>query len=77
MLLFHVWIILIFFSGIAGNFVCDIMLHTTDADVALLNSGTLRSDRVHPKGEFKMKDLMAILPMIDTLVVIRIKGIYV
>lgn len=32
-----------------GNFVCDIMLASTHADCAILNSGTLRSDCVHPK----------------------------
>ena len=50
------------------------MLEGTEADCALLNSGTLRSDRVHPKGSFKMKDLLAILPMVDPLVVIRVSG---
>jgi len=57
-----------------GNFFADIMLRSTEADVALLNSGTLRSDRVHPRGQFRMLDLMAILPMVDSLVVIVITG---
>ena len=57
-----------------GNFVADIMLRSTEADVAILNSGTLRSDRIHPCGEFRMRDLMAILPMIDSLVVIAVTG---
>ena len=59
---------------LSGNFITDIMLSGTNADVALLNSGTLRSDTLHPKGEFKMKDLMSILPMIDPMVVIKITG---
>jgi len=57
-----------------GNFITDIMLRSTEADVALLNSGTLRSDRIHPHGEFRMRDLMSVLPMIDSLVVIAVTG---
>ena len=45
-----------------------------DTDVALLNAGTLRSDVVHPVGSFKLKDLMAILPMIDFITVLKISG---
>lgn len=43
-----------------GNFVTDVMLAATHSDLALLNSGTLRSDRVHPKGPFTMRDLVRI-----------------
>ncbi len=57
-----------------GNFITDIMLEGVEAEVALLNSGTLRSDRVHPRGEFRMRDLLAILPMVDPVVVINITG---
>lgn len=38
-----------------GNFICDIMRAATQTDIALLNSGSLRSDTVHPAGPFKMK----------------------
>jgi len=57
-----------------GNFVTDIMLRSTEADVAILNSGTLRSDRIHHCGDFRMRDLMSVLPMIDALVVIAVTG---
>lgn len=57
-----------------GNFICDIMMAACNGDVALLNSGTLRSDRIHPRGEFKMRDLMTILPMLDPLLVLEITG---
>ena len=57
-----------------GNFIADIMLRSMEADVAILNSGTLRSDRLHPRGEFRMRDLMSILPMIDALVVVSVTG---
>ncbi len=52
------------------------MCRSTDADLALLNSGTLRSDTIHPKGQFRMKDLMSILPMCDPVVVLKCSGIY-
>lgn len=57
-----------------GNFIADIMLEATDAELAMLNSGTLRSDMIHPRGEFKVRDLTAILPMVDPLIVLKIKG---
>ncbi|XP_064639871.1 mannosylglucosyl-3-phosphoglycerate phosphatase-like isoform X2 [Lineus longissimus] len=57
-----------------GNFICDIMCAASSADLAILNSGTLRSDRIHPRGEFRIKDLTAILPMLDPCVVIRVTG---
>ncbi|KAG8194114.1 hypothetical protein JTE90_003053 [Oedothorax gibbosus] len=57
-----------------GNFICDIMLSATHSDVAILNSGTLRSDRIHPRGPFTMRDLVTILPMMDSLLVISVKG---
>ncbi|CAL8106599.1 unnamed protein product [Orchesella dallaii] len=57
-----------------GNFVCDIMLASCNADCALLNSGTLRSDRIHSSGQFTMRDLMTILPMLDSLVVLKVSG---
>lgn len=50
------------------------MLEATDAELAMLNSGTLRSDMIHPRGEFKVRDLTAILPMVDPLIVLKIKG---
>jgi 5'-nucleotidase len=46
----------------------------TNADFALLNSGTLRSDTIHPAGPFFVKDLVSILPMIDPLVLLEITG---
>lgn len=38
-----------------GNLITDIMRRATRADVALLNSGTMRSDSVHEAGVFRMK----------------------
>lgn len=57
-----------------GNFVCDIMVAATNADFALLNSGTLRSDCIHSAGPFFLKDLLKILPMIDPMVLLELNG---
>ncbi|KAK7079008.1 hypothetical protein SK128_013735 [Halocaridina rubra] len=57
-----------------GNFICDIIMAACNGDVAIINSGTLRSDRVHPVGEFRMRDLMTVLPMLDPLLVLEITG---
>lgn len=62
------------FSLHLGNFITDIMLTATNAEVALLNSGTLRSDRIHPKGDFLLRDLLTILPLPDALCVISVSG---
>uniref|UniRef100_A0A8D0LB87 Ecto-5'-nucleotidase n=1 Tax=Sphenodon punctatus TaxID=8508 RepID=A0A8D0LB87_SPHPU len=57
-----------------GNLIANAMLEATHADVALLNSGTLRSNRVHPAGDFTMHDLLTILPIVDPLLAVRITG---
>ncbi|XP_043833537.1 mannosylglucosyl-3-phosphoglycerate phosphatase-like [Dromiciops gliroides] len=57
-----------------GNLVTNAMLEATRADVALLNSGTLRSDRIHPAGDFTLHDLLAILPIVDPVLVVRVTG---
>jgi len=57
-----------------GNFITDIMLRSVEADVAILNSGTMRSDRIHPRGEFKIRDVMSILPYANSLVVLEVTG---
>lgn len=57
-----------------GNFFADIVAAATRADVVLINSGSFRSDTVHPKGDFRLNDLMTILPIIDTVVTVLITG---
>ncbi|XP_053156537.1 snake venom 5'-nucleotidase-like isoform X2 [Hemicordylus capensis] len=57
-----------------GNLVANAMLEATHADVALLNSGTLRSNQIHPAGDFTMHDLLTILPIMDALLVVRVTG---
>ncbi|KAH6946620.1 hypothetical protein HPB50_014211 [Hyalomma asiaticum] len=50
------------------------MLSATHSDLAILNSGTLRSDRIHRKGAFTMRDLVTVLPMMDSLIVLSATG---
>ena len=38
-----------------GNFLSDVMLAALQADCAILNAGTVRSNVKHPKGEFKLR----------------------
>ena len=38
-----------------GNLVTDVMVAALNADCALLNSGTLRSDTEHPEGKFYLR----------------------
>jgi 5'-nucleotidase len=57
-----------------GNLVCDVMLASTHSDLAILNSGTLRSDTLHPKGPFKLRDLVTIMPMMDPMIVLNATG---
>jgi len=54
----------------------DLQVAATDSDLALLNSGTLRSDRIHPPGPFTLRDLNAILPTPNSLIVIQITGYF-
>ncbi|XP_063043095.1 5'-nucleotidase-like [Engraulis encrasicolus] len=57
-----------------GNLIANAMLEATHAEVALLNSGTLRSDRLHPAGDLTMRDLLQILPMRDLVLVVEATG---
>ncbi|RVE41893.1 hypothetical protein evm_013467 [Chilo suppressalis] len=57
-----------------GNWVCDVLLAATGADLVILNSGTFRSDQVHAAGDFTLRDLSTIIPMRDLLVVVEATG---
>ncbi|KAG2448379.1 hypothetical protein HYH02_006961 [Chlamydomonas schloesseri] len=57
-----------------GNFVADAWRKAAGAEIAILNSGSLRSDMIHPPGIIKAKDFVAILPMVDTTVVMECTG---
>ena len=44
------------------------------ADCAILNGGSLRSDRIHPKGPFLLKDLRDILSFDSELACAEVTG---
>uniref|UniRef100_A0A1B0C2X8 5'-Nucleotidase C-terminal domain-containing protein n=1 Tax=Glossina palpalis gambiensis TaxID=67801 RepID=A0A1B0C2X8_9MUSC len=55
-----------------GDWVCDVVLDASGADIVIINSGIFRSDQVHPAGPFTMRDLMNII--LHPLVLIEITG---
>ncbi|RMZ95270.1 trifunctional nucleotide phosphoesterase -like, partial [Brachionus plicatilis] len=57
-----------------GNFLCDIIMSSVEADCAILNGGSLRSDKVHQAGPFTRRDLRSILPFDCELVVVYLSG---
>jgi len=57
-----------------GNFVTDVMCAGLNADVAMINSGTLRADAVIEKGAIRVRDLLTILPMLDELCLVELSG---
>ncbi|CAJ1452526.1 unnamed protein product, partial [Effrenium voratum] len=44
------------------------------ADVAVLNSGTIRADAIIEKGDIKVRDLVNLLPMLDELCLLQLTG---
>lgn len=57
-----------------GNLVCDLLRVASGADIVLLNSGTLRSDTLHPAGTLTFRDLTNMLPMLDQTALIEMSG---
>jgi 2',3'-cyclic-nucleotide 2'-phosphodiesterase (5'-nucleotidase family) len=45
-----------------------------EVDCVLLNGGSIRSDRLHPAGSFKFKDLRDILSFENELSVLKVTG---
>jgi len=57
-----------------GNLICDLWQEATGADCVILNSGSLRSDVIHPAGVLTRRDMMNVLPMVDQTMVIEVNG---
>jgi 5'-nucleotidase/UDP-sugar diphosphatase len=55
-----------------GNLVCDMMRETTGADIALLNSRSIRMDI--PKGKITLEQVYALLPFDNVLVTMDMTG---
>lgn len=57
-----------------GNFFADVMKEKMNADLAILNGGTIRSDKIYPVGDIKKEDLINILPFKNEIHVIEMQG---
>lgn len=57
-----------------GNLVADAMKDYTKADVALINGGGIRAERVFPAGPLTKKDIMDALPFTNYVVKLEITG---
>ena len=57
-----------------GNFVADLMRAAVRADVAILNSGTLRADSIIEAGDITLRDLQKLLPQDKAIVKVKLSG---
>jgi 2',3'-cyclic-nucleotide 2'-phosphodiesterase (5'-nucleotidase family) len=44
------------------------------AEIAIINSGSLRADKLMPPGPITYRDLVSLLPMLDELTVLGLTG---
>jgi len=58
----------------SGNFICDVIKDEFSVDISLINSGTIRTETVHPAGPVTLKRILEILPYEDIIVTATIKG---
>lgn len=66
-----------FMEGNLGNFLADVYRETLGSDVALVNSGSIRSDATYGPGDITKKDVLTILPFENTLVKVRLTGAHI
>ena len=58
-----------------ANFVADVIRTEYDnAELALVNCGTLRSNAIIPAGEVTLRMVQELLPMVDQIVLLRVPG---
>jgi len=57
-----------------GNFIADAYRAALDSDVALVNSGSLRSDATYGPGELTKKDVLSVLPFENAIVKVKLTG---
>ncbi|PPS96817.1 5'-Nucleotidase/apyrase [Cryptosporidium hominis] len=58
----------------AGNWLTDIMRSAAKTEIALINSGTIRSDCVFNIGPVRNQDILMMLPFVDNLVKLGVPG---
>jgi 5'-nucleotidase / UDP-sugar diphosphatase len=57
-----------------GNFITDAMRARLDADVAVLNGGGIRTDRIVPAGPLTKRDVHALLPFTNAVMKLAVSG---
>lgn len=57
-----------------GNFIADAYRRAVDADVAIVNGGSIRADLTYNPGPLTKRDVLSILPFNNPIVKIRISG---
>ena len=57
-----------------GNFITDAFRKSLDADVALMNGGSVRADELMAPGQLTVRDVLSILPFKNKLVKIEVTG---
>ncbi|EGR28575.1 ser thr protein phosphatase family protein, putative [Ichthyophthirius multifiliis] len=57
-----------------GNFYADVIRKDTQADIAILNAGTIRSDCIFEEGEITFQMMCKALPFADVIVVLEMNG---
>src|SRR5690606_24369745 len=61
-------------EGALGNLFADAMKQATKADIAILNGGSIRSNRVYPPGELTRRDVLAMHPFGGSAVLVEASG---
>jgi 5'-nucleotidase len=57
-----------------GNFVADAYRKVADADVALVNGGSIRADLTYSPGVLTMRDVLSMLPFNNPIVKVEVTG---
>lgn len=57
-----------------GDYIADAMRATTGTDIAIVNSGGIRTDAVYPAGPITRKTILSFLPFGDLLVTEKVTG---
>jgi 5'-nucleotidase len=57
-----------------GNFIADAYRKAADADVALVNGGSIRADLTYNPGPLTMRDVLSMLPFNNPIVKVEVSG---
>jgi 5'-nucleotidase len=57
-----------------GNFIADAYRKAADADVALVNGGSIRADLTYSPGPLTMRDVLSMLPFNNPIVKVEVSG---